>query len=398
MTAAEARVFPAGARARDLTVAVALLAFATAVIVTSEFIAVGLLPVMARDLGISLSEAGRFVAWFAISAAVFGPVLTIAAGRIEPRSVIVITLTIFALGNSVVAWAPDDRVIVIVRVIQGAILPVFVSVSNTAVARLAGAGRDGRAISLVNIGTVVAIVLAVPAGTVLADRVGWRACFLILAGLALATAMIAALRFLRIDKPDPVSVKAQLAILTRPAFQTHLLLSGIIFMAMFTAYTYLAGFLQIVAGFDGTQTGIALFGFGAAGFLGNLIAGWAVDRAMMIATASLAMLLALTNVTMSLTGGQLGWLLPLLAVWGVAHGAAFVLCQVRVMRAGASAPAFALSLNIAVCNLGIALGAVVGGWVVARYGVTAIGYGAAAFAFCALAVAAAMTIGRKLRL
>jgi predicted MFS family arabinose efflux permease len=57
-----------------------------------------------------------------------------------------------------------------------------------------------------------------------------------------------------------------------------------------------------------------------------------------------------------------------------------------------------LSLNIAVCNLGIALGAVAGGWVVARYGVTAIGYGAAAFAFCALAVAAAMTIGRKLRL
>jgi predicted MFS family arabinose efflux permease len=110
----------------------------------------------------------------------------------------------------------------------------------------------------------------------------------------------------------------------------------------------------------------------------------------------LAALLALANAMVSLMGGQLAWLMPLLAIWGAAHGAAFVLCQVRVMRAGASAPAFALSLNIAVCNLGIALGAIVGGWVVASYGVTAIGYGGAVFALCALAVAGMIGLKRGL--
>ena len=396
MTTASDACIAQAARPGDMASAVALLAVATAIIVTSEFIAVGLLPVMARDLQISLSEAGRFVAWFAISAAVFGPVLTIVAGGIEPRSVIIVTLGVFALGNLVIAGLPDDSVIVLVRVIQGATLPVFVSVGNAAVARLAGAGREGKAISLINIGTVAAIVFAVPAGTVLADRAGWRLCFLLLAGLALVVAIITRMRFPRLARPNPVSVKAQLAVLTRPVFQSHLLLSGILFTAMFSAYTYLAGFLQTEAGFDGTQTGVALFGFGAAGLLGNLVAGWAVDRAMMMATAGLAALLALANTMVSLTGGQLAWLMPLLAIWGAAHGAAFVLCQVRVMRAGASAPAFALSLNIAVCNLGIALGAIVGGWVVASYGVTAIGYGGAVFAFCALAVAGMIGLKRGL--
>lgn len=393
MTTWQARVRPKATSTPDLNTAVVLLGVATAIIVTSEFVAVGLLPVMARDLQISLSKAGRFVAWFAISAAVFGPLLTIAVSRIEPRSIIILTLVIFAFGNLVIAFVPDDRIIVLVRVIQGAMLPVFVSVGNAAVARLAGAGREGRAISLVNIGTIAAIVFAVPAGTALADRAGWPFCFLLLAGFALIAAIVTRLRFPRLDGGKLVSARAQLSLLAAAAFQGHLLLSAVLFTAMFSAYTYLAGFLQIVAGFNGAQIAVALFGFGAAGLVGNLVAGWAVDRAMMMATAGVAALLVISNAMVSLIGGQLAWLIPLLAFWGAAHGAAFVLCQVRVMRAGASAPAFALSLNIAICNLGIALGASVGGWIVASYGVTAIGYGGAAFALCALAVA--MTIGLR---
>lgn len=396
MTTPEARALLAAKRARELTIVVVILGVATAIIVTSEFVAVGLLPVMARDLQISLSEAGRFVAWFAISAAVFGPLLTIAVSRIEPRSIIILTLVIFAFGNLVIAFVPDDRIIVLVRVIQGAMLPVFISVGNAAVARLAGAGREGRAISLVNIGTIAAIVFAVPAGTALAGRAGWPFCFLLLAGFALIAAIVTRLHFPRLDGGKPVSARAQLSLLAAAAFQGHLLLSAVLFTAMFSAYTYLAGFLQIVAGFNGAQIAVALFGFGAAGLVGNLVAGWAVDRAMMMATAGVAALLVISNAMVSLIGGQLSWLIPLLAIWGAAHGAAFVLCQVRVMRAGASAPAFALSLNIAICNLGIALGASVGGWIVASYGVTAIGYGGAAFALFALVVAMAIGLKRGL--
>jgi MFS transporter, DHA1 family, inner membrane transport protein len=91
----------------------------------------------------------------------------------------------------------------------------------------------------------------------------------------------------------------------------------------------------------------------------------------------------------SLAGGRLLPLLPLLALWGAAHTGAFLLCQVRVMLAAPGAPAFASSLNIAACNVGIAAGAEAGGWIVDQHGIGAIGFGAAVLAAVALAIAVA---------
>jgi predicted MFS family arabinose efflux permease len=182
-------------------------------------------------------------------------------------------------------------------------------------------------------------------------------------------------------------MKAQATILGQSMFQGHLLLSALLFTAMFTAYTYLAAFLETVAGFGGRDVALALMGFGVAGLLGNWIAGRAVDRAPTAATAGAAIALALATAAVSLFGDRPMLLLPLLGVWGAAHAAAFVLCQVRVMLAGASAPAFASSLNISACNLGIAVGAVAGGWIVERSGIGAIGFGSAVLAVGALVLA-----------
>jgi len=374
-------------RAASLAAPVTMLGAANAVVVTIEFIVIGLLPLMARDLGISIPEAGGFVAWFALSAAVVGPVLTMAVSRFEPRHILCVTLLVFGLGNIVAVMLPGYAALLAVRIVQGALLPTFVSVGNAAIARLAGPGRDGRAIAWVNLGLVGAIVLAVPAGVVAANQAGWTATFFGLAVLALVAATFFAVAFPRLANDHQPSVTAQGAILRQPVFLMHLLLSGILFTAMFAAYSYLADFLETVAGFSGEQIGPVLFGFGLAGLAGNMIAGYAVDRWMMAATTAVAVILAVTNVAISFFGNQLVGLLPLLAVWGVAHMAAFVLCQVRVMRAGAAAPAFASSLNIAICNVGIACGAALGGWIVQHYGIANIGIGSGALAVCACTIA-----------
>jgi hypothetical protein len=93
--------------ARSLTRAIVMLAYATAVIVATEFIVVGLLPMMARDLEVSLAEAGLFVTWFALASAILGPILTIAVSRIEPRSVLVAALLAFGFGNLVATLVPN---------------------------------------------------------------------------------------------------------------------------------------------------------------------------------------------------------------------------------------------------------------------------------------------------
>jgi MFS transporter, DHA1 family, inner membrane transport protein len=207
--------------------------------------------------------------------------------------------------------------------------------------------------------------------------------------LAAVAAVLVGTAFPRHGLAAAASTKAQATILRRPMVQAQLLLSGALFTAMFAAYTYLAAFLEMVAGFDAKQIAAALMGFGIAGVFGNWLAGRVVDRAPTAASAGVAALLMLTLAAVSLAGGRLLPLLPLLALWGAAHTGAFLLCQVRVMLAAPGAPAFASSLNIAACNVGIAAGAEAGGWIVDQHGIGAIGFGAAVLAAIALAIAVA---------
>src|SRR5262245_50563855 len=88
---------------RRLTLLILVMAFATAVVVTTEFVAVGLLPAMARDLHLAVGDAGIFVTGFALAAAVLGPLLTIAAGYLQPRHALAGALAVFALGNLAIA-------------------------------------------------------------------------------------------------------------------------------------------------------------------------------------------------------------------------------------------------------------------------------------------------------
>ena len=370
-----------------------ILVFATAVVVTTEFMAVGLLPVMARDLGISLAEAGSFVWSFAIAAAILGPFLTIVASGLEPRRVLVLSMLVFGLGNLAATLIPNHPVILAVRIVQGAMLPLFVSIGSVAVARLAGPGREGRAVAHINIGVVIGTVFAVPAGVLVAERTGWPTVFASLGLLAIIATVILASAFPRLERPVAPAMKAQARIVQARLFQAHLLLSGLLFTAMFVAYTYLAAYLDRVGGFDGTHIAAILTGFGVAGLFGNWAAGRIVDRGPTAATAGAAAALALATTILSLIGGTSMLLLPVLAFWGAAHTAAFVLCQVRVMLAGKSAPAFASSLNISVCNLGIALGAAGGGWIVDRYGIEAIGFGSAVLAAASFVLAILMREG-----
>jgi MFS transporter, DHA1 family, inner membrane transport protein len=379
------------AAGRSLAGPAAVLGFATAVVVTTEFIVVGLLPEMARDLEVSVAEAGRFVSWFALASALLGPPLTIIASRLQPHRMLAAAMLPFALGNLGAALLPSYPMIVAVRVVEGATLPVLVSIGSAVIAQLAGQGREGQAVALVYFGVVFAIVVAVPGGVIVADHGGWPASFLSLAILAAIATALLGVAFPRLETSEAASMKAQARIMRRPIVQAHLLVSAILFAAMFAAYSYLAAFLEEVAGFDGRGIAATLMGFGTAGVIGNWLAGRVVDRGPTAASAGVAALLMLAMAAVSLVGGRLVLLLPLLAVWGAAHTAAFLLCQVRVMLAAPVAPAFASSLNIAACNLGIAGGAEAGGWIVDGYGIGAVGYAGAALAALALVMALAMT-------
>jgi DHA1 family inner membrane transport protein len=373
--------------ATSFAFAVGLLAFAIFVVVTTEFVVVALLPAMAGDLNVSLPEAGWFVTWFAL------------ASRCNPRDALVATALVFAAGNLAAALTPQYRLVVAVRMLQGCTLSVFAGIAIVAAARLAGVGREGWANSLVNIGVVAATVVGIPTGAMIADVAGWPASFALLALLGAISAALIAVRFPRLGSSTPPSLRTEASLLWRPAFLAHLLLSGILFTAMFAGYTYIAAFVGALLGAangrDGAIIGGMLIGFGVAGVLGNWIAGRVVDRDPLLATGWVALVLALAMAAIGLTEGSPTLLIVLVGLWGAAHTAAFVFSQASAMMVGSDAPAFAMSLNISVCNLGIALGALIGGWVVDHYGAGASRYGAAVLAVGALLVAVAMTAARS---
>ena len=376
-------------RTPSFAIAVSLLAFANFVIVTTEFVVVGLLPAMADDLGLSLPAAGWLVTGFALAAALLGPPLTMLASRYPARHVVIAAALIFTAGNLMTVLVPDFEVLIAIRIVQGSVLPAFVSVASIAAARLTTPDRQGWAISLVNTGVVATTVLGIPIAAMVADTAGWRASFIGLAGLGLLSAGLIAVWLPRTTAAATPAAGNTTALLKRGSFIVHLLLSGVLFTAMFAAYTYVAAFLA-AAGFDGTAIGWVLMGFGVAGVLGNWLAGRLVDRDALTTSVAVAGTLAILMVSVALAAQMSMLLVAVVLLWGVAHMAAFVASQVRVTQAGKQAPAFAMSLNISICNLGIALGATLGGRIVDVYGIDRIGYGGGAIAVVACAIAAAM--------
>jgi MFS transporter, DHA1 family, inner membrane transport protein len=386
----------AAGAARDgqsLTLAIALLAFAMFMVVTTEFSVIWLLPALARAFDISLAQAGWFVTAFAIAAALLGPPLTMIASRYEPRRVLVAVALLFAIGNAVAALTTHSSILLAVRIIQGCALPVFVSIAIVSGARLAGAGREGWASARVNQGVVATAVLGVPLAAIAAEQIGWPASFAGLSLLGFVAAALIGLLFPRLTGEAQPPSREAVALLWRPIFLAQLALAGVLFTAMFTAYTYIAPLLSRVGMLDGITVGWMLMLFGLAGIVGNWIAGSVVSPNPVLASAIGAMVLALVMAAISAAGTHLILLAALVGLWGAAHTAAFVFCQVGAMTAGRGAPAFAMSLNISVCNLGIALGALAGGLVVDRFGV-----GAAAYACAALAIVAATIAGATLAL
>jgi predicted MFS family arabinose efflux permease len=370
----------------------AILSLATAgfAVVTTEFVIVGLLPMLATSFDITVPQAGLLVTLFAFTVALFGPFLTVAAARIERRALFVGIMALFAGADALAAVAPNLPVMVIARLIPALALPVFWSVASATAAQLVPPERAGRAVAAVFTGITVATVIGVPVGTLIAAVAGWRMTFAVIAALCAATAVLMMALFPRVVPTQTGSLRRQAAILKHGKILAYLALSAVNFTAMFAGYTYLADFLSQVTGFNGTTVGWILMGFGGVGVLGNWAAGRIVDRGPLFATIlATGLLTVATAITAPAAAEGRRDLLAVLAAWGFAQGASFVINQVRVMKAApADAQAFAASLNVSVCNVGIGLGAIVGGRAVAVFGIGRVDYLAAAIGVIALIIAA----------
>lgn len=362
--------------------AAALLVFGAAVVVAAEFVVIGLLPAMSVELALTPARAGLLVTAFALASALLGPALVAAAARFPAAPVLAGALLPFA-GNLLLLAAPGFGLTLALRVLQGATLPLFMSLAG---AQLGAARGAGPGIALLYVGVTIGGTLAPPAGGFLAERLGWQAPMAVIGALAL----VAALGCLSLAARDRIDrARNPWPLLLRPGIQVHLLLSALAFAAMFAGFSFIALLLGH-AGLSGDRIAVALLAFGLAGLGGNWLAG-RLARHAVPATAATALAAAAMALWIAMSPGLVALGLASLG-WGIAHAAGFVFCQVRVMEAAPDAPGFAGSLNIAAANIGIAAGSLAGGHALELGG--AAGVAGAAGMFALLTMAAAPCVAR----
>lgn len=376
-----------------------LLSAAGFTVLTTEFVIVGLLPAMARDLRVSVSQAGLLVTLFAFTVAIVGPALTALLSRFDRKRLFVGTLLLFGISNVLAAGAPNIGVMAFARFIPALVLPVFWALASETAVDITGPERAGRAISMVSFGIVAATIFGIPVGTLISDAFGWRAAFASLAVLAFVKAVALGVFLPRIAlKKEPSSFTQQLGILRSPKVVGHVLLSLLVFAGMFTAYTYLADILERLAGFDGATVGWILMGFGGVGMIGNWIGGRIVDRSPLGATILFAVPMAIGMIVMVSIIHSPVMLAVVLAFWGIAQAALFTVSHVRVMKVASQTPALGASLNISGANAGIGIGALIGGRVIDINGLANVGGAAAGVMLLAIAVAFILKLSSAPRL
>ena len=372
-----------------MPLALLALTIAAYAIGTTEFVIVGLLPTVASDLGITLPLAGLIVSVYALGVTFGAPILTALTGRLGRKGLLLGLMALFVIGNSAAALSPSYELLLVARVISAFAHGVFFSVGATIAADLVAPDRRASAIAMMFMGLTVAIVTGVPLGTFIGQSFGWRATFWGVAGLGLiAFIAIAVLLPATLRKAPPARLIDQVRVLGSGRLLLVFAMTALGYGGTFVAFTYLASILEKITGFAAGSVSLILVLYGAAIAVGNLVGGRIADRNPAKALIGLFALQAAVLAAFAFTATSPVLTLVTLAALGFLSFANVPGLQLYVVQlAKVHRPAavdVASALNIAAFNLGFALGAWIGGLVVA----SPLGLGMTPLVGAALVVAA----------
>ena len=342
--------------------------------VTSEFLPTGLLPEIAEQLDVSESQVGILVTVFAGTVVLTATPLAVLTRQYSRKSLVLVVLVVFILGNVLAAVAPTYEVLVIARVIGGLAHGLFWSVVGAYSAHLVPKHQLARAVSITGGGGTAAFVLGVPLGTALGHSLGWRLAFGILAGAVLVLTIVTA-KLLPSVRHGEVLATGEIPIpMRKDPTVPGVIIVGVIVVLVALGhnlfYTYIAPFLIGPVGIDPSAVAGVLFLYGGAGAVGLILAGTLGDRfprGAMVGAISIV-LVAVTTIALFM---HVEWLaLVAVGVWGAAFGALPSLLQTRMLHTASvrvrdvAASYFTTSFNFA-----IGLGALLGGLVLDGLGV-----------------------------
>lgn len=331
---------------------------------TTEFSPMGLLPVIARGVDVSIPAAGMLISAYAIGVMVGAPLMTLLLSHRARRNALIFLMAIFTLGNVLSAISPDYTTLMLSRIITSLNHGAFFGLGSVVAASVVAKEKQASAVATMFMGLTIANIGGVPAATWLGETIGWRMSFLATAGLGIIAIVSLYLSLPKGNAGERPDVRKELSVLMRPQVVSALLTTVLGAGAMFTLYTYISPVLHDIADAGPAFITAMLVLIGVGFSLGNYLGGKLADRSVTgtlkgFLLLLIAIMLAIPWLARSEVGAAIG-----MVVWGAATFAIVPPLQMRVMRVAHEAPGLSSSVNIGAFNLGNALGAAAGGAVI----------------------------------
>jgi DHA1 family inner membrane transport protein len=379
---------------RAVTLAILALSVGGFTIGTTEFVTMGLLPEMAGGVGVSIPQAGHVISAYALGVVVGAPLIAILGARLPRKGLLLALMAAYAAANVATAAAPGFLSLTGARFVAGLPHGAFFGVASLVAAGMVDPARRGRAVSRVMLGLSVANLAGVPAATWLGQHLGWRATYGAVSVLAVLTVVLV-LCFVPATAPDREATgRRELQAFSRLQVWLTLAVGAVGFGGMFAMYSYIAPTVTDVTGLSSGAVPVFLLAFGVGSILGTGLGGWLADWSILrsLVISNVAMGLALVTFTHTAAQPVLAWLTVMLIS---AVGSVLVVSlQMRLMLVAGEAQTLGAAMNHASLNVANALGAWLGGLVIAAgLGYTApswVGAGLSASGLVVLAVSIAV--------
>ncbi|PPC73930.1 MFS transporter [Pokkaliibacter plantistimulans] len=361
----------------------------------TEFSPMGMLPVIANDLGVSIPVAGLLISAYAFGVLIGAPIMTLLFANMSRRRLLLLSMAIFTVGNFISALADSYAALMVGRIITSFNHGAFFGVGAVVATNIVPPDKRAGVVAAMFSGLTIATVGGVPLATLIGETIGWRIAFFGIAVIGVITMVALRVSLPPLANEGKADMRAELKVLGKGPVLAALLLTVVSSSAMFTVFTYIAPILR-----EETQAStffvtsmLVLYGLGltVGNILGGRFADKSLDGTLIASLLAVAVLLVIFAGTM-----QSEWMVaPLIFFWGVASFALVPPLQSMVVQEAAEAPNLASAMNIGAFNLGNAIGAALGGGVISMgLGLPAVSLAGAATAVVGLIMLLLIRRGR----
>lgn len=331
----------------------------------TEFVTMGLLPEIAAGIHTSIPQAGHTISAYALGVVVGAPTIAIFGNRLPRRELLVALMVLFAIGNALSAMAGTYELLMLARIVAGIPHGAFFGIASIVAFDIVAPGRGGWAVSRIMLGIPIANVAGVPLATWIGQQAGWRSAYWLVAAIGIVTAILVSTVVPHQPGDQDADVRSELAAFKDSQVWLTLLIGSIGFGGVFAMYSYISPILRNQTGLPANAVPVYLFIYGVGGLLGTVIAGRLVDRSVLrtLVGSTIA-----TGLSLAAFAWAANWAIPaaiVLLLICIAVSAFVLALQLRLMEVAGKARTLGAAGNHAALNIANALGAWLGGLVLA---------------------------------